>query len=141
MKQELKALLARKPGHGRQCNRCGYCCASEPCPVAQAVLGLQKSSGACQALEWEEGKAVCGLAAHPAHYAPVRAAALGEERLRRGLLLMIGSGNGCDTIAKGEYQDVDYERALFAARDQPKAIAAFVAAAEDWAILEEVLAT
>lgn len=138
MRADLQALRSNKPRHGADCNRCGYCCTSSPCPLAMALLGLRQSSGGCPALEWDGERSVCGIAEHPERYAPVRTAIMGRGRLRQGALDLIGSGTGCDTIAVGERRDVRYELRMEV--DSLSRMDAVKEALRDWGIFEEVLA-
>ena len=53
-------ISREKPPYGDPCNRCGLCCMTDPCRVAQVVL-LQRH-GACPALKSDGlGGYVCGL--------------------------------------------------------------------------------
>ncbi len=50
----------QKPAYGDPCNRCGLCCMTDPCRVAQAVLLLRH--GPCPALKSDGlGGFFCGL--------------------------------------------------------------------------------
>ena len=62
----LKQALTLKPAFGAACNQCGYCCMEEPCELAKQYLHQEK--GPCIALEWENGKAFCGLVRKPVVY-------------------------------------------------------------------------
>lgn len=76
-----------KPAVGAPCNGCGWCCASEPCPLGVLVSG--RRSGACSALRWDAASARyhCGVL--------TRAAGLGAVP-RRLVARWIGAGAGCD---------------------------------------------
>lgn len=53
-------IARKKPPYGDPCNRCGLCCMTDPCRVAQAVLLLRH--GACPALKPDGlGGFFCGL--------------------------------------------------------------------------------
>jgi hypothetical protein len=67
-----------KPAWGAPCNGCGVCCSAETCPIALAVVPRTEEDAVCPALEWDGGRAWCGLIRNPGVYAnPVGVAALG----------------------------------------------------------------
>ena len=43
-----------------ECVRCGFCCLSEVCPIAQDFIGLAKT-GPCPVLQFDGAVAVCKL--------------------------------------------------------------------------------
>lgn len=54
----------QKPALGAPCNGCGVCCLAEPCPLG--VLISRRRHGACDALQWDGERYVCGaLTAQP----------------------------------------------------------------------------
>jgi hypothetical protein len=98
-----------KPKFGAACNGCGYCCASEPCMLAQEFLHCE--NGPCVALETSEGKAICGLVRNPlgylykaAHPEAVVAVLDAAPNIQEGHELSVqfaaalGIGQGCDTL-------------------------------------------
>ena len=81
-----------KPKFGAECNGCGFCCALELCEVAeQHFVG---AVAPCPALEWEEGRAWCGLVRHPSRHLKINFD--GADELVRPLFYqIIGAGQGC----------------------------------------------
>ena len=81
----IHPLAPAKPALGADCNGCGVCCLSEPCPVG-VVFSLRRA-GPCRALQWDERAARyrCGLLAHRA--------------LRPLMARWIAAGQGCDSDA------------------------------------------
>ncbi len=79
-----RAVAASKPAHGAPCNHCGACCWAVPCNLAQHLFGA--TSGKCPALR----PSGCGL---------VEAS---SGAYRAAVLLLIGSGEGCDARFNGE---------------------------------------
>jgi hypothetical protein len=55
--------LPSKPAKSQACNGCGFCCATEPCDLAQEFLGC--SNGPCVALEFNPWRTHCGLVCNP----------------------------------------------------------------------------
>lgn len=102
----LKTLTLPKPDFGSPCNGCGYCCATEPCMLAQDFLKC--TSGPCVALEVKDGRTLCGLvrnplgylfkAAHPDADVPLDDAPDSEaaHQLSVQLATSLGLGKGCD---------------------------------------------
>lgn len=89
-----------KPPHGSPCNACGICCETMLCPMGRAVF--QRREGPCPAMEQEDHKFLCGLAAHPARYVPEKTEKHGEQAMARAAARLIGSGHGCDFNFEGE---------------------------------------
>jgi len=86
----------QKPPQGHACNRCGYCCAVQPCRLAEEYLGC--TTGPCVALEQEDGRTWCGLVRHPATYLlKIDAPAGVTGALSSHLASMLGLGMGCDS--------------------------------------------
>jgi hypothetical protein len=89
-----------KPRFGAECNGCGVCCISEPCPIGMIVSG--RRHGACSALRWSDDsrRYVCGLLqSKPApHFAPWIAPLmrLGTALWKRWIHRTIAAGAGCD---------------------------------------------
>ena len=83
---QIQSQAPRKPALGADCNGCGVCCLSEPCPVGVLVSGRRQ--GACSALRWQASVAryQCGLATVPW---------LGALTRR-----WIAAGRGCDSDAE-----------------------------------------
>jgi hypothetical protein len=91
----VHAAAPPKPPEGAPCNGCGWCCATEPCPVARLLL--RRATGSCSALEWtEEARRYrCGLVVSPAAYLrwlPRR----WEGAAGRWFASRIAAGSGCD---------------------------------------------
>jgi len=106
------------PGHGRPCNGCGVCCVEELCPYALLVLlgpvlgqrfidRDERVEGPCEILEWDEGRAWCGLVRHPERWFEGGTAELGAA-IRKDL----GDGT-CDTTrSSDEAARADHEESL-----------------------------
>lgn len=110
----LADAKATKPRHGDPtCNGCGLCCLAELCPLAQLFF-RQDRHGRCPALEDAGARYQCGLMARPAHYAPLRAALVGEDLLREAAAQFIGVGIGCDAHLAGEPYDHAYKARITA---------------------------
>ena len=62
--------LLVKPAFNAPCNGCGYCCATEPCKLAREYIPDQPEEGPCRAMEYEDGRFVCGMVRHPSRYMP-----------------------------------------------------------------------
>jgi hypothetical protein len=63
-----------KPKFGENCNHCGYCCLTEPCPIGQDLT--RKTIGPCELLIQEEDQYFCKL-------------------IRNGIDVDIGQDKGC----------------------------------------------
>ena len=93
---ELHQNAPPKPRPGEPCNRCGVCCAAEPCPVAYVFLFQRK--GRCRALVWEEESNgySCGMVVHPDDFSrwipKFSRRWLGDYFAQR-----IAAGQGCDS--------------------------------------------
>ncbi len=93
---ELHELAPAKPCVGAPCNRCGVCCAAEPCPVA--CLFLLQFKGRCRALMWQEESScyACGMVVRPDYYSHVI-----PRFFRRWMgaffATRIAAGTGCDS--------------------------------------------
>ena len=100
-----------KPTEGSACNGCGYCCAVQPCGLAQEYLGAG-DSGARPALEvGNGGKGVsCGMVQRPYYYIALRAGRTdyaqhlerelqtqSERELASVFAASLGVGMGCDS--------------------------------------------
>lgn len=59
---------APKPEYGKPCNNCGLCCRVDTCQVSRTLLGSTQTP--CIALEFRDGKFVCGMLTRPEHYLP-----------------------------------------------------------------------
>lgn len=97
-------LSLPKPRFGEPCNGCGYCCAVQPCALAEEFLKCV--TGPCVALE----RTGCGLvrnplgylfkAAHPESDVPVLDAAHTSavaSELSAEMACALGIGKGCDS--------------------------------------------
>jgi hypothetical protein len=57
-----------KAAKGKACNRCGFCCAADPCGVAREFIPDHSKEGPCLVLEWKAGRFSCGIIRRPSHY-------------------------------------------------------------------------
>jgi hypothetical protein len=81
-----------KPAFGDTCNGCGLCCALALCDVAAIVF--PGASAPCPALEWEDGRAWCGMVRHPSRHLQLNYA--GADPLTMDLFAeSIAVGQGC----------------------------------------------
>lgn len=55
-----------KPKFGAECNGCGLCCVLELCELAE--MAFPGAAAPCPALEWEDGRAWCGMVRHPSRH-------------------------------------------------------------------------
>jgi hypothetical protein len=90
MKVELLSDAPLKPAFGAQCNGCGLCCAVETCPLGMILF--RRRHGPCPALEWREGRYVCGVLAEPKRFIPL----LPRSWAVRLVARWIAAGKGCD---------------------------------------------
>ena len=93
--------LLPKPRRGEACNGCGLCCALELCDLAVNLFG-EAQSAPCPALEYEGGRAWCGMVRSPAKHMKLKFS-LPEEfeyELSTGIeqILHIGKGCGMDDL-------------------------------------------
>jgi len=101
------APIHSKPKYGQPCNGCGYC-TTEPCALASEYLDCQ--TGPCFALEYQDGKSICGLVRNPLGYLYRKVHPGSEldilhdpELIERGAALSaqiaaaLGVGRGCDS--------------------------------------------
>jgi hypothetical protein len=74
-----------KPAFGADCNGCGVCCLSQPCPIG--IMVSRRVQGACSALQWDE---------HDRRY---RCGLLDPRRpiVARLARRWIAAGRGCDS--------------------------------------------
>lgn len=100
--------MLEKPKFGSPCNGCGYCCAADPCALAQEFLACV--DGPCVALEYHHDIARCGLvrdplgyiwkAAHPDAEAPTTSETMLAGKscgdLSAQIAKALGIGRGCD---------------------------------------------
>lgn len=87
-----------KPRFGEPCNGCGYCCAAEPCALAVEYVGAGEE-GPCPALEFEDGRAWCGLVRHASRYMDLPND-WADQILGEMFAAALGTGRGCDA---GDY--------------------------------------
>lgn len=98
-------VLPSKPRKGDPCNGCGHCCQNELCDIAERVfhqggiigrrIGGMNRPGPCPALEYTDGRSVCGIYANPQRHMPALAAD-NVDAVRRLVVWSLGFGNGCD---------------------------------------------
>lgn len=85
--------------------------------MAQALF--QKVAGPCPALKEQAGGAgVCGLVTSPAEFEPLRARALGADRLSKAATVLVGAGQGCDALLDGEPVNREFRRRMTSAADR-----------------------
>ena len=86
-----------KPLYGEPCNNCGLCCRVQACKVSE--IFLKSSQAPCIALEYHDGKLLCGMLIRPAHYLgitfPDATAETASQYLIPQFRLLIGAGDGC----------------------------------------------
>lgn len=83
--------VLNKPSFGAPCNNCGICCAMELCDVAEEYF--PGATAPCPALEYHEGRFLCGLVVRPSHHLGM--AFNGDRVLSPLMAKAIGSGQGC----------------------------------------------
>lgn len=88
--------LFEKPAEGALCNGCGWCCISEPCPIAKEQLG---ATDKCPALERAGDRYACGLITNPSLY--LGTPAFGDPLLSQTIGEALGIGRGCDASLGG----------------------------------------
>lgn len=81
-----------KPKFREPCNGCGLCCALELCILAEDAF--PGASAPCPALEWDDGRAWCGMVRHPSRHLAVNFAGV-DEVLSPLYLIGIAAGQGC----------------------------------------------
>ncbi|MCJ2126437.1 hypothetical protein [Methylobacterium sp. J-077] len=86
--------LPVKPAKGKGCNGCGYRCAEEPCELAGEYIGAGTECP-CPALEFEEGRAWCGLVRHASRYMDLPNA-WADAILGEMFATALGAGRGYD---------------------------------------------
>lgn len=83
--------ILNKPPFGDPCNHCGVCCSLELCDVAEEYfLG---SPLPCPALEYREGRFLCGLIVRPSYHLNLHFN--GDKILSPLFTQAIGAGQGC----------------------------------------------
>lgn len=88
----LFEMRERKPAFGDACNGCGLCCTVKPCALSVEYLGSE--IGPCAALEWEDGRAWCGLIRNASRY--IGTPAFGDRYVGALVGEALGVGKGCD---------------------------------------------
>ena len=83
-----------KPRLGDPCNGCGYCCAAEPCGLAQEYIGCG-TDGPCPAMEFDGGRFFCGLVRKPSRYMDLPNE-WADPILGPMIAEALGAGRGCD---------------------------------------------
>lgn len=96
MKVGLCAEAPDKPEFGAPCNGCGLCCAVETCPLGMVLFRRRK--GPCPALEWRDGRYVCGVLDAPDRFVPL----LPRRWAARLVARWIAAGRGCDCRHQAE---------------------------------------
>lgn len=74
------------------CNGCGLCCRVEACEVSKTLLGSHQAP--CIALEFRDGKYVCGMVTRPEHYC--QGIDIPLEQVKKYVDYWIAPGQGCD---------------------------------------------
>lgn len=90
-----------KPAYRDPCNGCGLCCKLELCVLAESIF--PGAVAPCPALEWEDGRAWCGMVRHPSRHLglnfnfPISAdtVTIAENSLRAYIAEGLGIGLGC----------------------------------------------
>jgi hypothetical protein len=70
------------------------------CPAGEVIF--KRQDGPCPALRQIEHGFACGLVLDPRSFAPTKTAKHGANSMRDAMLILIGSGVGCDAAAIGE---------------------------------------
>jgi hypothetical protein len=93
---ELHEQAPTKPAPGAPCNRCGVCCAAEPCPVA--FLFLFQRHGRCRALLWDDANKgySCGMVLHPDCHSRL-IPKFSRRWMGAFFTTRIAAGQGCDS--------------------------------------------
>ena len=87
--------LPVKPAYGSPCNGCGWCCATQACGVALEHIPGHPAEGACQALEREGDRFICGMIRRPGYY--MRLPHDWADEVMGGMIAeALGAGRGCD---------------------------------------------
>lgn len=81
-----------KPKFGDKCNGCGLCCAAELCEVAEDTF--PGAVAPCPALEWEDGRAWCGMIQHPSRHLSLNYTGA-DSRISDLFAQVIAVGQGC----------------------------------------------
>ncbi len=99
-----------KPLRGSACNQCGLCCALTLCDAASVIFGGVKNMaelevlmamkkelpGPCPALEYENGRAWCGIIRNPEKYIKPKAGVVPDfDGIKSGMIRALGIGQGC----------------------------------------------
>ncbi len=84
--------VLNKPTFGAPCNGCGYCCAVELCELAEEHFA--GAVAPCPALEYRDGRFLCGLVLRPSHHLKMHFTG-GDKILTPLFLQAIGAGQGC----------------------------------------------
>lgn len=96
MKPELSSERGpEKPAFGSPCNGCGYCCAAEPCGIAQEYLDCG-TEGPCPALMFGEGRFWCGMVLQPTRFLFLPPDPEADALLGSMIAQTLGAGRGCD---------------------------------------------
>lgn len=87
-----------KPRFGEPCNGCGYCCALQPCAIAQEYLGAE-DVGPCPALVFdnEETRFRCGMVLSPTRFMFLPPDPEADLILGTMFAEMLAVGRGCDS--------------------------------------------
>jgi hypothetical protein len=81
-----------KPKFREPCNGCGVCCALQLCDMAERLF--PGATAPCPALEWEDGRAWCGMVRHPSRHLKVNYTGA-DEAVRPLFIKAIAAGQGC----------------------------------------------
>ncbi len=88
-----KRTAPEKPAYEDPCKGCGFCCAAEPCDLAEDLLGA--TAGPCPAMEFEGTRFWCGLVRNPEKHLGVPA--WGNEMVAGMIGSALGINRGCDS--------------------------------------------
>ncbi|SDI39904.1 hypothetical protein [Propionivibrio dicarboxylicus] len=90
----LHPAAPEKPAYGAPCNRCGVCCAAEPCPIGRLLFARRR--GQCPALDWDGSTYACALIVAPERHLTWLPKGL-RHIAARVFARSISAGKGCDS--------------------------------------------
>lgn len=82
-----------KPKFTEPCNNCGLCCRVQACHVSREFLKSEQAP--CIALEYHDGKFLCGMTIRPLHYLELPADQELHKQLVAGFRELLYIGQGC----------------------------------------------
>lgn len=85
-------MTLEKPKFREPCNGCGLCCSLELCELGE--MAFPGAQAPCPALEWEDGRAWCGMVRHSSKHLKLNYT--GADEIVSPLYAQgIGAGQGC----------------------------------------------